>query len=130
MGRDRDGEDLVDELEQRIRDAGMAGYVVIATQKRIHFRHIFDPPWSAFAFDRNTGYLRQKIRSRDFKDRGQADRTLNDSINILAGMRDVLTATVQALNRLLVSIAEQRDVSQHGTDPAGYQPPPRRRTDD
>ena len=99
------GEALIESLEAQIREAGVAGYVFIATRSRAHFRHPLDAPWTALAFNPKTGEMRLRIKKRDFKTPEQAQQVLTDTVHVLHQFVDAYgrsaTAVREVLQRLI-----------------------------
>ncbi len=83
MHRDEKGEALIDSLEKQIRDTGEAGFVILVTRERAHWRVALDAPWTALHYDQDTGQIKLTIRSRDFKTNEQAFEVLGNGNGLL-----------------------------------------------
>ncbi len=101
--RDPVGEALANELEERIRDQGMTGHVAIVTPIRAHFRHVFDAPWTAISYDKRTGEIRFRLKSRDFRTPEQAREVLVDTLHVLLQIRDRCRNIADVADRLVRS---------------------------
>ena len=116
------GAALADELEDRIRAQGQVGLVQVVTPVRAHFRIVPDAPWTALAYNRETGELRFRLKSKDFCTKEQARRTAELTLHALLQMRDICLQTAENFH----AIAERSGIEYTHTPGADFQPRNRR----
>lgn len=120
---DPKGTALVEELEKRIRDAGLAGYVVVISPERSHWRYVLDAPWTALSYDRKTGQLRLRLKSREFRTGEQARRTLELTLHVVLQFRDLLIDALMGATMLKTRIDEEGIRYEHKPY-QDFKPPP------